>query len=59
VIFSFTLSRYPLLSVPITELGLGIGGFVGFSLNSTEATFKFYGNGILTMKTASARPRKN
>ncbi|KAI6171051.1 Tartrate-resistant acid phosphatase type 5 [Aphelenchoides bicaudatus] len=48
---------YPTLSVPITELGVGLGGFVGVSVNSTQATFKFYGNGILTMKTASARPR--
>lgn len=49
--------RYPKIDPIITELGLGLGGFVQFSIGETEAKFNFYGRGIQMIHESSLKPR--
>jgi len=48
---------YPKLAVPISEFGLGIGGFVGFSVTATNATLSLYGRGIMRLHSMTFEPR--
>jgi hypothetical protein len=47
-----------MIAVPISELGIGLGGFFGFSLGPHNATLKMYGRGFQMMHEATFAPRK-
>jgi hypothetical protein len=49
--------RYPPITDPSYQLGVGAGGFVSFSINATGGVFKFHGGGKTDIMQANIKPR--